>query len=327
MTKNHVENRIIWAVDPFEEPLKAQAAIISTLRDLSRRQKAVVEPVHVLNFTMDEAQGFKMAQHQFEKYKQGATQAVLENVKDLRTDTIAFMPPRVLMLEDSAPALMAKTLVRHAGSIHAHLIVVGTHARHGIPRLVLGSFTETLLLHSQVPVVAVGPECAAHTHSTHGDQTTHPEHLLFATDLESNSFKVFQKVLEFAHESHLKITLFHVTSLGIDPVVQSGAYLLGGGWVPTQDELGDQQGAYRARKQKVAEEWIQEAQKHRVDTDVHFDSGQGPISDLILRHARTQKSSWIAMAAESGAVKSALIGSITRQVVRQAACPVWVARA
>jgi nucleotide-binding universal stress UspA family protein len=46
-------------------------------------------------------------------------------------------------------------IVQCAASHHADLIVMGTHGRHGWERLLLGSTSESLLHHTDVPVLLV----------------------------------------------------------------------------------------------------------------------------------------------------------------------------
>lgn len=55
----------------------------------------------------------------------------------------------------------SEAVVRYAADHDADRIVMGTHGRTGLDRLVLGSVTERVVRHSEVPVLAVpGPETA-----------------------------------------------------------------------------------------------------------------------------------------------------------------------
>ncbi len=46
-------------------------------------------------------------------------------------------------------------IVEYAAKVHADLIVMPSHGRHGLERLVLGSTTERVLRHSEVPVLVL----------------------------------------------------------------------------------------------------------------------------------------------------------------------------
>ena len=119
-----------------------------------------------------------------------------------------------------------------------------------------------------------------------------------------------------------EMTLFHVIPHSIEPVLQSGTYLLSGGWVVPPEAVSEK----RIRPRKLADRWVSEAKEKGISVKIHFDSSRGNIAELILKQARSKKFGWIAMASESGAVSSALVGSITREIVRQSPCPVWVMR-
>jgi len=225
MNMTHTNKKIIWAIDPFEETIKSRAQLITALKHISNEQEAVVEPVHVLKLSLENEEDSEIAQSQLSEYKYGAERATQEVLKDIRG--LQFLPPRILMVEDSSPAGMTKALVDYATATHSLLIVVGTHARHGLPRLFLGSFAETLLLHSQqMPVITVGPECLSRTQQNQ---------ILFATDFKEGSAQAYQRVLNFAKNLKAEITLFHVIPHGIEPILQSGMYLLSGGWVSPPD--------------------------------------------------------------------------------------------
>jgi nucleotide-binding universal stress UspA family protein len=46
-------------------------------------------------------------------------------------------------------------IVEHAGKVHADLIIMPSHGRHGLKRMVLGSTTERVLRHSDVPILVL----------------------------------------------------------------------------------------------------------------------------------------------------------------------------
>jgi nucleotide-binding universal stress UspA family protein len=47
-------------------------------------------------------------------------------------------------------------IVRTANEVHADLIVMGTHRRRGLPRMIMGSVAERVLRTASAPVLAVG---------------------------------------------------------------------------------------------------------------------------------------------------------------------------
>ena len=81
------------------------------------------------------------------------------------------------------------------------------------------------------------------------------------------------------------------------------------------------------RRQRRAEAWARWA-KHQKGVEVEplLNAEGGSISELVIELAEKHSFDLIAMAAQSGPISSALIGSVTRQVIRRSPCPVWVLR-
>lgn len=85
------------------------------------------------------------------------------------------------------------------------LIVVGTHGRTGIRKVVLGSVAEEIFRHASCPVLTVGP-CAP----ADAILNTAHEHVLFATDFSPESLEALPFAWRVAQEQHAKLTLVHV---------------------------------------------------------------------------------------------------------------------
>jgi nucleotide-binding universal stress UspA family protein len=196
---------------------------------------------------------------------------------------------------------------------NADLIVMGTHSRKGLSRLFLGSFAESTLLYARVPVMVVGP------HS----ELKGFKNILFATDFGDKSNSTFQKVLLLAKDWGANLTIFHSVSHPVEPVIQAGAFLLGGGWI----DLPEYMTQVEAMNRKQAERWNTLAENQGVKVKVVFVPSGGNVSHSIVDYAQSHEVGLIAMNAESGPLASTFIGSISRQVVRNAYCPVWVFRA
>lgn len=308
-------NKVIWAVDPFEAPLKSKSLLLANLSKVANKQNALVEPVYVLNLTdgMQADAGPPSELARFTQYKRAAEKAVQTMVEEI--EGISFLPSKILVAEDASSTEQARILSSYAKTTHASLILVGTHARHGLSRVFLGSFTETLILHADLPVITIGPACQRAHSSQSGE-------LLFATDLGKHAEEVFPKVCRFARTLGLPITLFYSIPPRMEPVLQSLTYLLSGGWLSVPEYLSDEELFKRAR----AESWAQHAKAMGIVLNINFAVTPGNIPDLIVDYARTNGITWIAMASESSAIKTNLIGSIVREVVRNAPCPAWIFR-
>jgi nucleotide-binding universal stress UspA family protein len=78
--------------------------------------------------------------------------AVLEKLVEPRRALVAFGELRVVD-DDPRDAILAAAV-----AVHADLIVIGTHGRRGLSRLILGSVAEDVVRRAPCPVLAVRGE-------------------------------------------------------------------------------------------------------------------------------------------------------------------------
>jgi len=242
-----------------------------------------------------------------------ALQGFVRQVPGL-SDTV-LLEPKVLAAEQPSLTVAAWTLVSYAQEVGAQLSVVRTNARQGLSRLFLGSFAETLILYSKIPVIVVGPT----------SKKPNRKHLLFATDFGEHSFIFFKKVTTLAKQMGADISIFHSRSRPVQSMLQSGVYLLGGGWF----SLPETPASFSEQKESesILTAWVAYALRHGVKARGRSDGEGKSIAEAILKQARAEKTSLIAMAVQSGALAASLVGTISREVLRSAPCPVLVMRA
>lgn len=70
------------------------------------------------------------------------------------------------LLVDARGSAVAEVILAQIRAVGADVVVLGTHGREGVSRLVMGSAAETVLRHAEVPVLLVrepeGAQAAAH---------------------------------------------------------------------------------------------------------------------------------------------------------------------
>jgi nucleotide-binding universal stress UspA family protein len=82
---------------------------------------------------------------------------------EMRAESLALKHLRALVPESDAKLAVrisespANAIVEYARSIHADVIVVGTHGRDGVSRLLMGSVAELVVRHAPCPVLVVRP--------------------------------------------------------------------------------------------------------------------------------------------------------------------------
>ncbi len=206
-----------------------------------------------------------------------------------------------------------KSLLKYALKTKAQAIVVGTQNKSALDRFFLGSFTETLFHLSGIPVLAVGPGVKA---------VSKKGPILFPTDFSEKSEKAFEQVILVAQSYKTSLILHHCVQNPMTPLLQSGALLSAGGWMPEPDYLENE----ISKAQDLAKQWVSLAKRKGVNAQVLIEAPNGDVALAILAAAKKHKAQLIAMAAQRGPFSAALIGSTTRHVARQMSCPVLVYR-
>jgi nucleotide-binding universal stress UspA family protein len=91
---------------------------------------------------------------------------------------------------------------------HVDVVLVGTHHRKGIERLLFGSVAEQIFRYSSCPVVTIGPHTVVYE-----DDEDHPNRsLLFVTDFGGASLKTLPHAMELAGKLRKRLVLLHVLS-------------------------------------------------------------------------------------------------------------------
>ena len=302
--------KIVWGFDAFEDGFKTSISVAETLSSLNAKLKGSVQPLFTLGAEVsDPAPAFESeAIGELTK----ATEARMEVLRE-KVNIPGVLPPKVIFERSFSRTKVVKRFIAEAEKAGANLIVVGAHGKKGLERMVLGSFAETLLLHCHLPVLVVGQNF---------DQIPHWNEILFPTDFSEDSHFAFQRVLELARVLGSRVTLYHHISPLLGPVIQSTIAPFGGVWPTYQSDMQ----ILRERKQVKLNEWAKNAENSNVEISKVLDTNETDSSEAILSYAKANKIGLITMATQSGTLATTLFGAITRKVVRQAQCPVWLLR-
>jgi nucleotide-binding universal stress UspA family protein len=305
MKKKSPFKNVIWALDPFEPAVESRAAVASTLSVLQDRTRFTVRPAYVLSPSSVQ---LPLTQSHFRQIVPSAEDLLKKALKPLKLTGVE--EPQVLIQRKDLLRDAVRSFLSYARARKADLIVTGTHGYHGVPRLLLGSFAETLMLMSPIPVLVVSPAVRARP----------IRRILFPTDLSPRSRLTFKRVCALARELDAQVTLLHVIPHPIAPLLQTGVYLLGGGWLSIPDYMRESEKHARG----VAERWQREAARDGIRMKIAFDTGHEGIGTAILRRAGEKDVGMVAMGSQRGAVGAAFVGSIAREVARSSQCPVWI---
>lgn len=221
----------------------------------------------------------------FDESREVMMEKAREELQSHAEENIASTVPFDLRVVVGTPAAAIVEVARSAG---ANLVIMGTHGRSGVSRLVLGSVTESVMRMSPAPVIAVNAsvsEDAAHIH------------------------KVLSPVT-FTAES--RSALLHAASLVTDSVAPM--VLLG-----TAEEIDAHMGTQSLMR---LQKWIPIELAGRCETKL-----MAPNSDAgdIVGEAVATGANLIALGVEPDrTVFETLRGTLAERVVQQSSCPVLV---
>src|ERR1035438_449312 len=202
---------------------------------------------------------------------------------------------RVSMLEGPA----ADCLLEWAREKRVDLIVVGTHGRSGLGKIILGSVEEKVFRHSTVPVLTIGPN----TRPPAENRNNHS--LLAPCDLTPKSHPALQYACALAKEHDSKLTVLHVIGQGNESIKLDPERV----------------------KQEIREELVRIIGRHANGVDVRYRIESGKVAPTILSAAAEVTADLIVLGVRrSSGVLDRFMWPIAYELVREASCPVLTIR-
>jgi nucleotide-binding universal stress UspA family protein len=174
------------------------------------------------------------------------------------------------------------------------LLVMGTHGRHSVGKMLMGSVAESVIRRTHCPVLVTGPQCKVHSQPL--------KSILLATDLLAVSLRAAQYATSLTRQFGGTLTVAHV--------------------LPEHDK--------KAKTSSEAEENLARKHLHELEPSnpefrkhVHIRVRSGETAQEILRIANDGKADLIVMGAHERAVLADRAPWATLSlVIRESACPV-----
>lgn len=296
------KNIVVWAIDPSEITLKPSQAQTRRLLEQMRLTDSILQPVFVISPKLE------LLSYQNPEFFKSAIDLYLSSlgIKDA-------LEAALIYLETADNKEAVSSLLKFCDQNSAKWIVVSSHGRSGLDRLLMGSFTENLLIHSKYPVLFL-------THGSEDDEKTESfstRKILFPTDFSKISHRAFQNFLDFAKLFQAELIIFHCVGLLIPVMDLSGPLLVMPDSYYADQELG---------ARKAVKSWIEEASKYGVSMRfvIANELNSRTISEQILALAEKEQVDMIAMASTSGSIASFVIGSIARDIFRTNRFSSWI---
>lgn len=295
--------KIIWAVD-LRAGARLQRTALQAMKALIKNRKATIEPVYLISTFLDSTPS--QTSGDALELTRAAAAGRLAKIPGVSRSN-GLKPLTTLTGFTRSMRHQAARLIEYARVEGADTIVVASHGRKGIKKWFLGSFADSIMQQSEIPVLIVNPDWR---------RTSRLKNFLFPSDFSRESKDAFLRVVAFARSAKLQITLFHSLTLAISPEEK----VLTHGYDDYKQTI---QGAI-ADREALAASWAIEAKQHGVKVTVSVDAYESTsVADTVLSYQK-KHGGIIALASRGGDTLPLSIGRTTRAVVQGSTSAVWV---
>ncbi|NBF39500.1 MAG: universal stress protein [Spirochaetes bacterium] len=239
---------------------------------------------------------------------------VLEDVQPAQDED-----PIAKMIQEAGATDLAVTIVHQRGPApgpriidyakeqNADLVLMGTHGRRGMKRMLLGSVAEEVVHEAECSVMTVREKREAPAQPS-------IDRVLVPVDLSEFSAPLFRAALDVARVHGAGVDLLHV----VEPLPYPRPLV---GQISVHDLVPDP----TERSGELLSELV--SAHAQADVYVTTHTAEGHAAQTIVQHADALESDLIIMASQGmSAIERLLLGSVTARVVRRAQCPVFIAR-
>ena len=240
----------------------------------------------------------------FQKLNQLATERMAKLLEGVDTDDLSIK--QVKRRGISA----AEVILEYAIEEDINLIVMGTHGRRGLKRILLGSVAEEVLRKAPCPVLTVREQAEPRP-------ANEIIHILVPIDFSSYSQIALIHARELAHRFGAKLQLLHVIE---DTEIHPAFYNAG------VFSIRDLRPTIEEETKELLQRFYTTVPGPEVPVEYHVIYGRA--TQEIPEFARQHNSDLIVMSTHGlTGLEAILIGSVTEKVVRYAPCPVLTLKA
>ena len=225
---------------------------------------------------------------------------------ELRRFTAALPATVPLELCVGQADLIHEGIRQQASSGGVDLLVIGSHGRSGVKRLLLGSVAERVIHHAPCPTMVV----PARAHDVVPEGPVRYRTILCPVDFSEHSIRALEYAVNLAEEGDAELRVLHVVSVP-------------GDLKELEPSFENLRGKIEADRLRRLDDLVpaDAASYCTVQTAI----GHGTVHQEILAAATQQPADLIVMGAQGrSGLDTAILGSNTARVARGAVCPVLV---
>ncbi len=300
---NESKGKLIWAVNPTKNPTDAKA-LVKEMKIWAKKLDCEIQPVAVfskLNI------GFPPQLNlSWEKSFEELAKATLKNyIKKL--GSTSFLEPQAIFAVTLSNRKMAFELASYAKKSQAKIIFANTRIKKTANPIRLGGFAETLISLSEVPVLLMNPSV---------ESNTKKKSILFPTDLSVESEQALTSIKPWVTALQANLILFNQVEF---PDFYANDF---GAATQINEIMKEAESARKENLQKVQKR----LQADHIKSEVVVAKSHKYLGAQIIEVARKNKVELIVVTNHAGPLYQAVLGSVSRDVLVQAKCPVLILR-
>ena len=300
--------KIAWAMNPFDEDENVFLRSIELLKLLNKKKEIIVVPTFVLSPETLKWAG-DLPKKDLQHFAPQALSKMEHWTKKLKN--IHHSLPHIIFNTKVSTTRDVKAINHFAIKNSVDLILCANHTRSDLSRMFLGSFTESLLMVSKVPLLIV---------PNRKEKITSLGNVAFPVDLINNQSASFKKLGDFVSTFGSKLTLLHKIPTPIDPLLQNSSYLMGGGWISVGEFFKLDIGQRKQRLNKLKEKMA----SYGVKAKVELLSDPGSIAESVQNYKEAKRINLIALNTSAKTKTTYFLGSVARAITKEVDCPIWI---
>lgn len=297
--------KVYWCLDIYSG-IKEEN-VLSLIKSLGHQENIRVTPVYFLDDEYIKDHGHIIPQ-QMDAIKEVIQKVMKSHINELSTLGEEVTEPEVVYSPTQTKRALADFAVKYFQENRADMVVLSTHAREGVERAFIGSFTESLLWLSPVPLLVIPPKIK---------DVPCMENVLYPTDASEKGFLMFRKIIEGPLIKKAKITLYHQVEFLRSSFMSALKEVVGGQSFLSKEEKGE------SLKTQLGE-WFSLARKEGSDVEIIIDHSEERVAEGIIKKSESTSADLIIMPNFISEKKSFFVGSRTLEVIRNSKIPVLI---
>ncbi|MFA6237924.1 MAG: universal stress protein [Bacteriovorax sp.] len=279
--------KVLWGFDPFGENKKLQTMGKNVLKFLAGSGDQVKVVYVASNAEVNLATAYNIDK---EKRYTDFPRKLIKN--DLNALGLKKYAVEVLPTISMSISASVKLLSQYAQKTQTDFIVIATNSKKFLPRLVFGSFAESLVHLSKTDVLIYHQKTKVHERL--------PKNILYAHDFSAKGSAGLERAMVYAKKWNSILHVIHVTNAEFTPI-----------------QNNSEAEAYCTKILKFANKVEKSIEAEGIKCNIHLEPSQESPANVIIKKAKKLNAEVIIVAAKSGNLAAFLGGSVSRNIMRE----------